>query len=267
MGVLNINADSFYKGSRFTDARASVEVAAAMLEQGATLLDIGGQSTRPGSQPVSANEEIDRVLPVVELLTANFPQAFISIDTYYGKVATAAVSAGACLVNDISAGSLDPELLPAVARLEVPYVLMHMQGRPDNMQQQARYQNVTAEVLDFLTARMAGLRALGIKDLIIDPGFGFGKTINHNFQLLRQLEQFRLLGAPVLLGISRKSTIYKTLETDADHALNGTTVLNTVGLLKGADILRVHDVQAAREAVRLLQAMKDAVKNDSHSIN
>jgi len=194
---------------------------------------------------------------VIEGITAvydHFPEAFISIDTYYSKVAVAAVAAGACMVNDISAGSIDINMHATVAALHVPYVLMHMQGTPQTMQELPRYENVTREVLDFFITKISYLKNAGIMDIIIDPGFGFGKSISHNFELLRQLSIFKITGLPILLGISRKSTIYKTLGITAEEALNGTTVLNTIGLMNGAHILRVHDVKEAKEAVRLVQA-------------
>jgi len=225
-----------------------------MINQGADILDIGGQSSRPGSSPVGEDEELYRVIEGITAVYDHFPEAFISIDTYYSKVAVAAVAAGACMVNDISAGSIDINMHATVAALHVPYVLMHMQGTPQTMQELPRYENVTREVLDFFITKISYLKNAGIMDIIIDPGFGFGKSISHNFELLRQLSIFKITGLPILLGISRKSTIYKTLGITAEEALNGTTVLNTIGLMNGAHILRVHDVKEAKEAVRLVQA-------------
>lgn len=258
MGIINTTPDSFFAPSRQQLLDGVLSRAEEMLHLGAAILDMGGQSTRPGSRAVSAAEETDRVVPAIEAVHRHFPDAVISVDTYYASVAEAAVQAGASIINDISAGRLDENLLPAVARLRVPYVLMHMAGTPQHMQDAPHYTNVVREVMDFFIAELARLQKLGITDVILDPGFGFGKTIAHNFQLLRQLELFQLLQRPLLVGVSRKSTIYKTLGTTADQALNGTTVLHTVGLQKGAQLLRVHDVKEAREAVLLLQAMQEA---------
>jgi len=222
-----------------------------MLNDGAAILDIGGQSTRPGSEKISVNEELKRVIEPVKTIAEKFPAAFISIDTFYAAVAREAVSAGASIVNDISAGALDPKMISTVAGLNVPYVLMHMQGIPQTMQQDPRYENVTREVLDFLIQKKAELNKSGITDVIIDPGFGFGKTNAHNFELLHNLSVFKMLDAPLLLGVSRKSMITKILGIKNDEALNGTSVLNTIGLMNGASILRVHDVKQAKEAVKL----------------
>jgi dihydropteroate synthase len=230
-----------------------VSRAATMLEQGADILDIGGQSTRPGSQPLGPAEEKERVLPAIRAILDKFPDALLSIDTYHAAVAVAAVAEGACMVNDISSGNLDPEMIPAVAGLSVPYVMMHMKGSPQTMQAEAVYTDLIREVMDHFILKVAACRNAGIRDLVIDPGFGFAKTISHNLHLLKNLQAFHILGLPILAGLSRKSTIYKLLETDAAHALNGTTVLNTIALMNGAHILRVHDVREAREAVVLTQ--------------
>ena len=251
MGIINITPDSFYEGSRYQGIEPVLHKAEMMLDQGAAILDIGGQSSRPGSEVVSMAEELARVVAPIEAIHQRFPDAVISIDTYYATVAAAAVAAGAGIVNDISGGSMDADMVPTVAHLNVPYVLMHMPGTPQTMQEHAKYDNVTTTVLDFMIAKLGVLRSAGIKDIIIDPGFGFGKTIGHNFALLRNLKAFSILECPLLLGISRKSTIYKTLGITADEALNGTTVLNTIGLLNGASILRVHDVKEAKEAIEL----------------
>ena len=223
-----------------------------MLTEGATILDIGGQSTRPGSERINPEVELSRVLPAIEQIKKNFPEAFISIDTYHSLVARKAVEAGACIINDISAGMMDEQLLDTVARLNVPYILMHMKGTPQTMQQQVYYENVSLEILDYFIKRMELLRSKGIKDIILDPGFGFGKTIEHNFSLLKNLSKFQILQCPILLGLSRKATVYKTLGVDAEEALNGTTVLNTIGLLNGASILRVHDTNEAKQAIQLV---------------
>lgn len=256
MGILNTTPDSFYEGNRVSDTGVLLEKAAAMMEEGAAILDIGGQSTRPNSTRVSAEEELERVIPAIQAVHQAFPHMFISVDTFYAAVAKEAIAAGASIVNDVSAGTIDPDLLPAVAQLKVPYILMHMKGDPQTMQLNPTYENVTLEVFDSLSFKMKELERSGISDVIFDPGFGFGKTIAQNFQLLRELSFFTQLGKPILAGLSRKRTVYKTLETTAGNALNGTTVVNTMALLNGATILRVHDVKEAREAVRLYLAYK-----------
>ncbi len=254
MGIINVTPDSFYSGSRQQGTDAVLAQAEKMLKEGATILDIGGQSTRPGSERLSANDEMKRVIGPVQAIHQNFPEAFISIDTFYGAVAKEAVHAGACIINDISAGSMDEAMIATVASLNVPYVLMHMQGTPQTMQLQPQYGNVTKEVLDFLIRKASELRKTGITDIIIDPGFGFGKTAAHNFELLRNLSVFRMLNCPLLLGISRKSFIWKTPGLSADEALNGTIALNTIGLMNGASILRVHDVKEALQTIQLWSA-------------
>ena len=256
MGIINISPDSFYSGSRSMHLKSILTKAEQMLREGATILDIGGQSTRPGSKRLSAEEEIDRVITPIQEMRKEFPDAFISIDTFYSQVAVTAVEAGADIVNDISAGSLDDKLISSVAALGVPYVLMHMKGNPQNMQQQTEYDNVTNEVFEFLKNKKQEFHQAGLRDIIIDPGFGFGKNIAQNFELLRNLSVFSNLNAPVLLGVSRKSTIYKTLGIDAEAALNGTSVLNTIGLLNGASLLRVHDVKEAKEVIELVTAYR-----------
>ncbi len=254
MGIINITPDSFYSGSRYESQDEILNRAAQMINEGATILDIGGQSTRPGSTRLRDEEELERVLEPISSIRKEFPEIFISIDTFYSLVAKEAVRAGADIVNDISAGSLDEQLIETVAALKVPYVLMHMKGNPQNMQQQTHYENVTENVYSFLKQKKAELIEAGIKDIIVDPGFGFGKNISQNFELLKNLSIFKDLESPILLGISRKSFIYKTLGISAADALNGTTVLNTIGLSNGASILRVHDVRAAREAIELVHA-------------
>ena len=261
MGIINATPDSFYKGSRFTETDAILKQAEQMLNEGAVILDIGGQSTRPGSEKINVDQELQRVIEPVNAIHKNFPDAIISIDTYYSKVAAAAVSAGASFINDVSAGSIDENMIPTVAELRTPYVLMHLQGTPQTMHQNPHYENVTREVLDFFINKIDALHKAGINDVIIDPGIGFGKTIEYNFELLRNLSVFKMLSCPIMLGVSRKSTIYKTLNISVDEALNGTTVLNTMGLMNGAVILRVHDVKEAAEAVKLFQAYKGQKMN------
>jgi dihydropteroate synthase len=252
MGIINTTPDSFYIDSRKNQADAILETAGKMLQDGATILDLGGQSTRPGSERVGASEELKRVLPAIEAIHATYPNAILSIDTYYATVAEAAVKAGAHIINDVTAGSMDENLLPTVARLQVPYVLMHIQGNLDTMQVNPTYTNVVLEVFDALNHQLKELTKRGINDVIIDPGFGFGKTIAHNFQLLNGLSYLHHLQRPLLVGLSRKGTIYKTLNITAEEALNGTTVLNTISLLQGTHILRVHDVKEAAQAVQLI---------------
>jgi dihydropteroate synthase len=256
MGIINSTPDSFYEGSRAGDDKVFLQQAEAMLQGGADILDIGGQSTRPGAAWVGEEEELRRVVPRIALLTQHFPGIVLSVDTWYSRVAAAAVAAGASLVNDVSGGLQDPDMLSVVGRLNVPYVCMHMKGTPASMNAEAVYEDVTREVLDFFIARVEDCRQAGIHDIILDPGMGFAKNREHNLQLLHDLSIFRILGYPILLGISRKSTIYKLLGVTPEEALNGTTVLNTIGLLNGADILRVHDPKDAREAVLLVQAYK-----------
>ena len=260
MGILNSTPDSFYSGSRTQTVDEVLFRAEQMLMEGAAILDLGGQSTRPGSEQLNADNELSRVIAPLEALHKRFPETYISIDTYYAKVARYAVEAGACIVNDISGGSLDPQLIPEVAALKVPYVLMHIKGNPQTMQQQAVYADVTREVLDQLSDRKSVIENAGIRDCIIDPGFGFGKTAAHNFRLMEELPVFSLFNAPVLLGISRKSFIWKTLGTtpESDDTLQGTTALHMAGLIKGANLLRVHDVKAAAATIKLFLEMKGA---------
>ncbi|GAB4053025.1 dihydropteroate synthase [Spirosoma litoris] len=259
MGILNATPDSFFADSRIipdkTATLMAVELAQQMLDHGATFLDIGGYSTRPGAAPVGPTEEADRVVPVIESIRANFPDALISIDTFRASVARQAVQSGASVVNDVAGGTLDPAMFETVATLGVPYILMHMRGTPQTMQSLATYTNVVTEVIDELAIRLAELRALGANDIILDPGFGFAKTPKQNFELLSKLDSFQLFDEPILVGLSRKTTIWKTLNIRADEALNGTTVLNTAALLKGASILRVHDVREAVEAIKLTQQL------------
>lgn len=257
MGILNITPDSFHTRFGENSSEEILSIAANMISQGAAIIDIGGQSTRPGSKVVSSGEESGRVLPVIELLSKHLPGAILSIDTYYSSVAKAAIDAGAHIINDISAGDMDADMIPVVASLHVPYICMHMQGTPQTMQNNPEYTNVTTDVLDYFIQKTTACREAGIHDVIIDPGFGFGKTTQHNFQLLKDLAVFKILEKPVLAGLSRKGMIYKTLGTDADHALNGTTVLNTIALQNGASVLRVHDVKEAKEAIDLYEFYKE----------
>jgi dihydropteroate synthase len=256
MGIINTTPDSFYVGSRANLVDEVLFRAESMIREGVTILDVGGQSTRPKSEVVSREEELRRAIPAIEAIHKNFPQQIISVDTFYSNVAKEAIAGGAAIVNDVSAGALDPNLLSTVASMQVPYVLMHMPGDPQTMQQKAQYKNVTLEVFDFLNFKIAELVKLGVHDIIVDAGFGFGKTSSHNFQLLRELSYFKQLDRPLMVGLSRKATIYKTLGIAAEEALNGTTVMHTLALLNGANMLRVHDVKEAVEAVKLFQEYK-----------
>lgn len=258
MGIINATPDSFYEGHLKLNPEGILLLAGKMINDGAAILDIGGQSTRPGSSPISIQEEMDRVLPVIEIIHKTYPEIILSIDSYNSAVAKAAVAAGAVIINDISAGNLDDQMLSTVSSLQVPYICMHMQGTPASMQKNPFYADVVKEVLDFFISKIDDCRKAGIKDVIIDPGFGFGKTIEHNFQLLKKLSALSITNKPILVGLSRKSTVYKTLGVTAAEALNGTTVLNTMGLLNGAAILRVHDVKEAKEAITLYTAYKKA---------
>lgn len=251
MGILNVTPDSFYDGGNFDSSKKILIQVEKMLTDGATFIDIGGQSTKPNAALVTVDEELKRMVPVVNLILKNFPEAFLSIDTFNSKVAQTCIENGAALINDISAGSLDAKMFETVAKLQVPFIMMHMKGSPQTMQELINYDNLVKDILFYFSEKVAKARSFGINDLIIDPGFGFAKTIEQNFELLSKLELFNILELPVLVGLSRKSMIYKTLHTDAENALNGTSVLNTIALTKGATILRVHDVKEAVECVRL----------------
>jgi dihydropteroate synthase len=254
MGIINATPDSFYSGSRKPAVEAALQQAEKMITEGATMLDIGGQSTRPKSEQISAAEEAERVLPVIEAIAKKFPQTFISVDTFYASVAKQSVAAGASIVNDISGGNIDAAMLSTVASLRVPFICMHMKGTPQTMQQNPFYENVIKEVLDFFIQKINDCKVAGINDVIVDVGFGFGKTIAHNFELLKNLSIFKMLEKPILAGLSRKSTVYRTLNTTPEEALNGTTVLQTISLLNGANIIRTHDVKEAVESIKLIEA-------------
>jgi len=257
MGIINVTADSFYAGSRFTELEAIVKQAEKMLSDGAQILDIGGMSSRPGATIISAEEEVERIAPVVDALAKRFPEAILSLDTIYSHSARVGAELGVGIINDISAGRLDANMYPAVAELGLPYILMHMQGQPGSMQQHPIYDDVITEVLDFFIAEVGKLRALGVKDIVLDPGFGFGKNLVHNYTLLKNLHVFQILDAPVLAGLSRKSMIYRLLEIEPAAALNGTTALHMVALQQGAKILRVHDVKPAAEVIRLWEMLEN----------
>ena len=251
MGIINLTPDSFFAGSRKQGIDEAVQQAGKMLNEGAAFLDLGAYSSRPKAEEISMHEETDRLLPVVEAIADSFPNAVLSIDTFRAKVAEAAIKAGGHIINDISGGQLDDDMFATVARLQVPYILMHTKGTPQNMLQLANYEDVFAEVYDYFINRCHQLQQLGVHDVIIDPGFGFAKKTEHSYALMNRLQDFDILQLPVLVGISRKTMIYKPLGVTVNEALNGTTVLNTIALTKGANILRVHDVKEAVEAVKL----------------
>lgn len=256
MGILNITPDSFYDGGKYNSPAALLKRAEMMLKDGATFLDIGGYSSRSGAQDISEEEENLRVLPAVEAVSQNFPEAIISIDTFRSTVARRAVEAGAAMVNDISGGARDEKMMAVVATLGVPLIIMHMKGTPQNMNSLATYENLLKEIVDRLSEKINAAHALGIRDIIIDPGFGFAKTVEQNFEILKHLDYLRILGKPILAGLSRKSLIWRTLEITPEDALNGTTALNTIALLKGASILRAHDVKEAAEVVKLINFVR-----------
>jgi dihydropteroate synthase len=259
MGILNITPDSFYAGSRYNSDEGILKAAAGMIEDGADILDVGGYSTRPGAKDISAEEEGARVLKAIKLINRELPDAVISVDTFRADIAReAVVECGALMINDISGGEADSKMFLTVTKLKVPYVLMHMKGDPRTMQHNPVYEDIVSDILKWFGERIYMLNSTGLKDLIIDPGFGFGKTIDNNFELLRRLGDFSIAGLPLLVGISRKSMIWKTLNISSEDALNGTTALNEIALINGADILRVHDVKEAVQAVKLFTSMKDS---------
>lgn len=257
MGILNITPDSFYDGGKYQNEQDILHQTSKMLQDGATFIDVGAYSSRPGATPISESEELSRMLPVIALLVANFPDIIISVDTFRSSVAQKAIEKGAALINDISGGSIDDQMFKTVAALQVPYIVMHMLGTPQTMQIDPTYHHVTQELITFFSKKISALRALKLNDILIDVGFGFGKTIAHNFELLHNLSLFKNLDVPILAGVSRKSMLYNTLNITANQALNATTVANTIALLNGAHLLRVHDVKEAVEAVRIVGCLTD----------
>ena len=255
MGILNITPDSFYDGGKYKNKSEILIQTEKMLSDGATFIDIGAYSSRPGAKHISEEEELERIIPVVKLLIEKFPGILISVDTFRSKVAKETIEIGAALINDISGGKMDENMFKTIAELQVPYILMHMQGTPQNMQKNPSYENVTKDLISFFAAQIFELRQLQVKDVIIDVGFGFGKTLAHNYQLLKDLALFKSLDTPVLAGISRKSMLYKPLNSSAQEALNATTSANTIALLNGANILRVHDVKEAVEATKIVNLL------------
>lgn len=254
MGILNLTPDSFFDGGKHQNQDNILKTVEQMLEDGLDILDIGGQSTKPGSEVISADEELQRVEPILEIVIKNFPDLIISIDTFYSKVAQHAVEMGAAIINDISAGKIDEDLFKTVAKLKVPYILMHMQGMPKDMQAEPHYDNIIQEVNLFFAEKIQALKQLHINDIILDPGYGFGKTLEHNFQLLRNQELLGFNDYPILAGVSRKSMICKTLDVNPKDALNGTTAVNMLMLQHGARILRVHDVKEAKECIKIFDS-------------
>ena len=255
MGILNVTPNSFYDGGKYKTETEILYQAEVMLDEGATFIDVGAYSSKPNAEFVSETEELERIVPVINLLLKHFPEAIVSIDTFRSEVAKAAIENGAALINDIAAGNLDERMMETIAHYKVPYVMMHMRGNPQTMQTLTQYDNVVKEMILYFSEKVAKARSFGINDLILDPGFGFAKTTEQNYEILQKLELFQMLELPILAGVSRKSMIYKLLNTNAQEALNGTTVLNTIALTKGAAILRVHDVKEAMECVTLFNKL------------
>ena len=253
MGILNITPNSFYDGGKFTLSENGLSQVGKMLDEGATFIDIGAYSSKPNAEFVSEEEELKRILPVVQGILKKFPDALLSIDTFRSGIAAVCIENGAAIINDISAGNLDEKMMDVVAKYNVPYIMMHLRGTPQTMQTMTNYENIIKEMLFYFSEKVSKARSLGINDLIVDPGFGFAKTLEQNYEVLRNLELFKMLDLPLLAGISRKSMVYKPLGVTANEALNGTTVLNTIALTKGANILRVHDVKEAAECVKLFE--------------
>ena len=261
MGILNITPDSFYDGGKYKNESDILFQTEKMLLEGATFIDVGAYSSRPGAAHISENEELNRMIPVVDLLINHFPEIIISVDTFRSKIAKETIENGSAMINDISGGKMDEKMFQTIADLQVPYILMHMLGTPQNMQQNPVYEDVTKEIISFFAAQIYKLHQLKVNDIIIDVGFGFGKTMQHNYEILNNLSLFKILDAPILAGISRKSMLYKPLKINAYEALNATTVANTIALLNGANILRVHDVKEAMEAIKIVNQLESSEKN------
>lgn len=253
MGILNVTPNSFYDGGKHNDEKSILSQVEKMLDEGATFIDIGGYSSKPNAEFVSEKEELQRLIPIIQKIIYEFPNVILSVDTFRSKIAKEAIENGAAIVNDISAGNIDDTMFQTIAELQVPYIMMHMKGTPQTMQTLSHYDNIIKEMMFYFSEKVAKARSLGINDILLDPGFGFAKTIQQNFEILSNLELFQLMDIPILVGLSRKSMIYKTLDINAEMALNGTTTLHTVSLLKGAKIVRVHDVKEAVECIKLLK--------------
>lgn len=257
MGILNLTPDSFFDGGKYSNTDAIINQVEKMLSEGATFIDVGAYSSRPGAKHISEEEELERILTVIKLLTSEFSNILISVDTFRSQVANQCIQNGACIINDISAGEMDSSMFPTIAELQVPYIMMHMQGTPQNMQQNPAYTNVVTDLLYYFSKKIAELREFGVNDIVADVGFGFGKTITHNYQLLKHLALFKNLEVPMMAGLSRKGMLYGPLGISAETALNATTAANTVALLNGASILRVHDVKEAVEAVKIVELLNN----------
>lgn len=258
MGILNITPDSFYDGGKHESEKEVLHLTEKMLREGATFIDVGGYSSRPKAKNISEEEELKRISPVIESLINEFPEILISVDTFRSRVATESIALGACMVNDISAGNIDPNMFATISELQVPYIIMHMQGTPQNMQTRPTYTDIIYEIIQFFSEKIYQLRVLGVNDIIIDVGFGFGKTLEQNYKLLKELVLFKNLELPILTGVSRKSMIYKLLDGTSEQALNGTTAVNTIALLNGTSILRVHDVKEANEAIKIVEFLNNS---------
>ena len=257
MGILNITPDSFYDGGKYKNEADILFQTEKMLNEGATFIDVGAYSSRPGAAHISEKEELKRILPVIDLLVKYFPEIIISVDTFRSEIAKKTIENGAAIINDISGGKMDEKMFQTVAELQVPYILMHMLGTPQNMQQNTVYEDVTKDIIRFFSEQIFKLHQLKMNDIIIDMGFGFGKTLQHNYEILSNLALFKNLDAPILIGISRKSMLYKPLDITANEALNATTAANTIALLNGANILRVHDVKEAVEAIKIVNQLRE----------
>ncbi|WP_428742016.1 dihydropteroate synthase [Tenacibaculum sp.] len=255
MGILNVTPDSFFDGGKYKNEHDILAQTEKMLNEGATFIDVGAYSSRPGAKHITEEEELQRMLPVVELLMEHFPEILISVDSFRSRVVEESINGGAAIINDISGGKMDEKMFEMVAKLQVPYIMMHMQGTPQSMQQNPQYENVVTDVISFFAEQLFKLRQLKVNDVIIDVGFGFGKTIEQNYELLKNLSLFKNLEVPILTGVSRKSMLYKLLGTTPQEALNATTVANTIALLNGTQILRVHDVKEAVEAVKIVEQL------------
>jgi dihydropteroate synthase len=259
MGILNVTPDSFYDGGNFSNHNEIIKHVSKMILEGADIIDVGGYSSRPGAKNISIKEEEDRVIPIVKLISKTFSKTIISVDTFRSEIATKALDNGASIINDISGGELDPEIYKSVSQFKAPYIIMHMKGNPSNMQDDPKYNNVVVEVIKNLSKKIIKAENSGIIDVLIDPGFGFGKTLNDNYKLLNDLKLFKILDRPILAGLSRKSMIYKVLKNSPVEALTGTISLNTVALINGANILRVHDVKEAKETIKLFNCLQENV--------
>jgi len=260
MGILNLTPDSFYDGGKNNSLENALKKTEQLLSEGADLLDLGAYSSRPGADHITEEVEFERMIPVIKAIAKEFPNALLSVDTFRSGIAKAAVGEGADLINDISAGAMDPGMFETIAELQVPYILMHMRGTPQNMASLTNYTNLMVEIAQYFAEKIQTLKEMGVRDLIIDPGFGFAKTLEQNYELLGKLDYLKITGHPILAALSRKSMIYKLLETDAEHAMNGTTAANTIALMNGANILRVHDVLAAKEAVKIVEQAGTSIK-------